>query len=113
MIKRLIASCILLTDGNVVEVRITGRDGALGVAIGTGERPSLTSAEVRLAGEASAVDYPCLQTTIDRSAALRASLARYDAFQQAMADQSVAWNAVDGAKAQLVTMMSPVRRSIM
>jgi CRP-like cAMP-binding protein len=97
----IIASCVTLSDGHVVEVRITGRDGVLGASLGAGERPSFTSAVVRLAGEASSIDYRSLQTAFDRSAALRIELARYDALQQAMADQSVACNAIHGVESRL------------
>jgi CRP-like cAMP-binding protein len=96
-----IASCVTLSDGSVIETRITGREGALGAALGAGERPSFTSAVVRLAGMSSTIDYRSLYAGIDRSAALRALLAKHEAFQQAMADQSVACNAVHDAEARL------------
>jgi CRP-like cAMP-binding protein len=105
----IIASCITLNDGNVVEARITGRDGALGASTGVGERPSLTLAVVRIAGEASTIDYRSLQTAIDRSAALRASLARHEALQQAMADQSVACNALHGVEPRLARRLLRLR----
>lgn len=104
-----IASCITLSNGHVVEARITGRDGALGAAVGVGERPSFTSAVVRLAGAASAIDYRSFQTALDRSASLRASLARYEALQQAMADQSVACNAVHDVEARLARRLLRLR----
>ena len=104
-----IASCITLSNGHVVEARITGRDGALGAAIGVGERPSFTSAVVRLAGQASVIDYLGFQAVIDRSAALRALLARYEAFQQAMADQSVACNAIHSVEARLARRLLRLR----
>jgi CRP-like cAMP-binding protein len=96
-----IGSFIAVSDGRVVEARITGRDGALGATIGAGARPSFTSAVVHLAGEASTIDYRSLQTAIDQSAALRASLARHEAVQQAMADQSIACNAIHDTEARL------------
>src|ERR1700689_851222 len=96
-----IASCVTLSDGSVVESRITGREGALGATIGAGERPSFTSAVVRLGGMASSIDYRSLYAGIDRSTALRAQLAKHEAFQQAMADQSVACNAAHDAEARL------------
>jgi CRP-like cAMP-binding protein len=96
-----IASCVTLRDGSVVETRITGREGALGASIAVGERPSFTSAVVRLGGMSSTIDYPSLYVGIDRSAALRALLAKHEAFQQAMADQSIACNAIHDAEARL------------
>jgi CRP-like cAMP-binding protein len=105
-----IASCVALSDGRVVEARIVGREGALGAAIGAGERISFTSAVVRLAGKASTIDYPTLETAIDRSSAFRELLARHDALQQAMADQSVACNAAHGAEARLARRLVRLNR---
>jgi CRP-like cAMP-binding protein len=96
-----IASCATLSDGTVVEARITGREGALGATIEAGQRPSFTSALVRLEGTASTIEYPGLEAALHRSAALRALLARHEAFQQAMADQSVACNAAHDVEARL------------
>jgi CRP-like cAMP-binding protein len=96
-----IASCVTLSDGHVFETRITGREGALGAAVGAGEQKSFTSAMVRVEGESSTIDYRSLQAAIDRSTALRAALGRYEAFQQAMADQSVACNAAHIVEARL------------
>jgi CRP-like cAMP-binding protein len=103
--KGVIASCVTLSDGRVVETRITGREGAVGAALGAGERPSFTSFVVRLEGRASTIDLHSLQTVIDRSAALRASLARQEAIQQAMADQSVACNAAHDVDARLARLL--------
>ncbi len=52
-----IASCVTLSDGRLVEARIVGREGALGAAKGAGKRASFTSAVVRLEGKASTIDY--------------------------------------------------------
>jgi CRP-like cAMP-binding protein len=105
-----IASCVTLSDGSVIETRITGREGALGATVGAGERPSFTSAVVRLSGMSSTIDYPSLYAGIDRSAALRALLAKHEAFQQAMADQSIACNAVHGAEARLARRLMRLRK---
>ena len=107
--RGVIASGVTLSDGHVVEARITGRDGALGAGVGAAERTSFTSAVVRLEGESSTIDYPSLQTAIDRSTALRALLARHEAFQQAMADQSVACNAIHSAEARLARQLMRLR----
>jgi len=105
-----IASCVTLVDGSVIETRITGRDGALGAAVGAGERPSFTSAVVRLGGTASTIDYRSLYACIDRSAALRWQLAKHEAFQQAMADQSIACNTVHDAEARLARRLLRLRK---
>jgi len=104
-----IASGVTLSGGHVAEARITGRDGALGAAVGAGEQASFTSAVVRLEGVSSTIDYPSLQTAIDRSAALRALLAKHEALQQAMADQSVACNAIHPAGARLARRLMRLR----
>src|ERR1700690_4154660 len=46
-----IASCVTLSDGHVFETRITGREGALGAAVGAGEQKSFTSAMAGLGRE--------------------------------------------------------------
>jgi CRP-like cAMP-binding protein len=104
-----IASCVILNDGHVIEARITGHGGALGAAIGAGERTSLTSAVVRLEGKSDTINYPSLYRAIDQSAALRALLAKHEAFQQAMADQSVACNAVHSAEERLARRLMRLR----
>lgn len=94
-----IASTVSLSSGRVVEVRITGREGAVGAV--TGQRASFTSAVVRIEGKSSVIDYPNFQMVFNRSQSLRALLARHDAVQQAMADQSVACNAAHDLEARL------------
>lgn len=105
-----IASYVTLSDGSVIETRITSSKGALGAATGAGERPSFTSAVVRLDGMSSTIDYRSLYACIDQSAALRALLAKHEAFQQAMADQSIACNAVHDAEARLARRLLRLRR---
>ena len=105
-----IASCITLNDGRVVEARIVGREGALGAAIGAGERSSFTSAVVRRAGKAFTIDYRSLERFIDSSPAFRRLLARYDALQLSMADQSVACNAAHSAEQRLARRLLCLRK---
>jgi CRP-like cAMP-binding protein len=96
-----IASTVSLSSGRVVEVRTTGREGAVGAVTGTGQRASFTSAVVRIEGKSSVIDHPNFQMVFNRSESLRALLARHDAVQQAMADQSVACNAAHDLDARL------------
>src|SRR5664280_1842749 len=67
-----ISSVVTLGDGEVIEVRMTGRDGALGAAMGAGERKSFSSAVVRIEGKASAVELPKFELALAQSAELRA-----------------------------------------
>lgn len=96
-----VASTVILNSGHVVEVRITGRDGVLGAALEARQHPSFTSAVVRIQGTSSAIDYSSLKIAVDRSAAFRAALAKHDAIQQAISDQSVACNATHDLDARL------------
>ena len=105
-----IASCVTLEDGSIVEARITGREGAVGAATGAGERASFTSAVVRLEGTSSAIDYPSLEAALDRSVAFRALLGRHEALQQAMADQAVACNAAHDVEARLARRLMRLHR---
>jgi CRP-like cAMP-binding protein len=96
-----ISSIVKLTDADAIEVRMTGRDGALGAASGAGRRKWFTSAVVRIEGTASVINLTDLQSAIDQSAALRASLARCEAIQQAISDQSIACSAIHDLEARL------------
>jgi CRP-like cAMP-binding protein len=96
-----IASTVSLSTGRVVEVRITGREGAVGAVTGAGQLASFTSAVVRIKGTSSVIDHPNFQMVFNRSQSLRALLARQEAVQQAMADQSVACNAAHDLEARL------------
>ena len=79
---------------------------------GAGERPSFTSSIVRLAGEMSIIGYRSLDAAMDRSAPLRAFLARYEALQQAVADQSVACNTIHLAQARLARRLLRLRNEL-
>jgi CRP-like cAMP-binding protein len=96
-----ISSIITLADGDTVEVRMTGRDGALGATSGAAERRWFASAVVQIEGKSSVIDLPDLQVAIDQSAALRAALARGEAIQQAIGEQSIACCAVHDVGARL------------
>jgi len=96
-----VASTVSLSSGRVVEVRITGREGAVGAVTGTEAHPAFASAVVRIKGAASVIDYPNFQLVYNRSSSLRTLLARQEAVQQAMADQSVACNAAHDLEARL------------
>lgn len=96
-----IASTILLKSGHVVEVRITGREGALGTAAGSDLHPSFTSSVVRIRGKSTTIDYPNLTSVVGRSNALREALDKHNASQQAMADQTIACNAIHDLGARL------------
>jgi CRP-like cAMP-binding protein len=80
---------------------MTGRDGALGAAMGAGERKSFSSAVVRIEGKASVVELPKFELVLAQSTRLRAVLARYEAIQQAVGDQSIACNALHNVEARL------------
>ena len=106
-----ISSIITLGDGDVVEVRITGRDGALGAVAGAGEMASFTSAVVRIEGKSSVIDLPKFELALERSAALRASLARHEAVQRAIGDQSIACNATHTVEARLARRLMHLSRT--
>jgi CRP-like cAMP-binding protein len=96
-----ISSIVTLADGDTIEVRMTGRDGALGATPGAAERTWFASAVVRIEGTSSVIDLPDLQVAIDRSTDLRAALARSEAVQQAIAEQSIACNAAHDVGARM------------
>ena len=106
----MISSQITLGTGEVVDVRLTGRDGALDADTGAGERASLTTATVRIAGKSSVIDLPNLQWLTGRSAALRAALDRYHCARQADSDQSLACVSTHNTEARLARLLLRLRR---
>lgn len=106
-----ISSILTLQDGDTVEVRMTGRDGALGATSGAAQRTWFTSAVVRIEGKSNVIDLPDLQFVIDRSAALRGALARSEAVQQALSDQSIACNSLHDVEARLARRLMRISKT--
>jgi CRP-like cAMP-binding protein len=97
----IISIVIRLSEGQRIEVAMTGRDSIIGASAAFGEAISLTEASVLLPGSAFMLDLGTLRAAADRSAALRALLARHEQALLAQAQQSAACNASHTVEARL------------
>jgi CRP-like cAMP-binding protein len=97
----IISIVIRLSEGQRIEVAMTGRDGIIGAAAAFGETISLTEASVLLPGSAFALDLATFRAAADRSATLRTLLARHEQALLGQAQQSAACNASHTVEARL------------
>jgi CRP-like cAMP-binding protein len=84
-----------------VEVVLVGRDSVFGVSAALDGGIALTDAAVLLSGTASILDAAVLRAAAERSAALRALLARHEQRLAAQAQQAAACNASHSVEARL------------
>ena len=84
-----------------MEVVLVGRDSVFGVSAALDGGIALTDAAVLLSGTASILDAAVLRAAAERSAALRALLARHEQRLAAQAQQAAACNASHSVEARL------------
>lgn len=84
-----------------MEVALVGRDSVFGVSAALDGGIALTDAAVLLSGTASILDAAVLRAAAERSAALRALLARHEQCLAAQAQQAAACNASHSVEARL------------
>lgn len=96
-----IAMTVGLPEGQVVQVAMIGRDGAVGAWAGLGGDLSPSAAVVLFPGTASVIDVTDVKAVADRNVAVRNLLARYELVLFAQAQQSVACNASHSVEARL------------
>jgi CRP-like cAMP-binding protein len=96
-----VSSTVALRDGGVIDVRLTGREGALGASGRASGRISFTSAIVRLDGMCSTIEHSRFRDALERSPALAAAWDHHEVLQQAMTDQAIACNAMHNVEARL------------
>ena len=92
---------IRLSEGQRIELAMTGCDSIIGAAAAFGEAISLTEASVLLPGAAFMLDLASFRSVADRSAAVRALLARHEQALLAQAQQSACCNASHTVEARL------------
>lgn len=97
----IVSIVIRLSEGQRIEVAMTGRDSIIGASAAFGETLSLTEASVLLPGSAFMLDLATFRAAADRSAALRGLLARHEQALLAQAQQSAACNASHAVEARL------------
>jgi CRP-like cAMP-binding protein len=97
----IISIVIRLSEGQRIELAMTGRDSIIGAAAAFGEAVSLSEASVLLPGSALMVDVASFRSVADGSAAFRALLARHEQVLLAQVQQSAACNASHPVEARL------------
>jgi CRP-like cAMP-binding protein len=90
-----------LSQGQMVEVALIGRDGLVGASAALGADIWPSDAVVLLPGTASVVDIADLKAAADRNVTVRNLLARHELALLAQAQQSVACNASHSVEARL------------
>lgn len=97
----IVSIVIRLSEGQRIEVAMTGRDSIIGASAAFGDAVSSSEASVLLPGSAFMLDVANFRNLADRSAAFRALLARHDQALLAQAQQSAACNASHSVEARL------------
>src|SRR5216684_1436808 len=97
----IISMTVRLSEGQSVEVALVGRDGVFGASAALDGGFALTDAAILLSGTASILNTAALRAAAERSAALRALLARHEQCLVAQAQQAAACNASHSVEARL------------
>src|SRR5262249_3223427 len=92
---------VLNKSGKVVETAIIGREGALGATACFARQRARRRAMVQVAGSAARIPAARLREAVERSAALRTALGRYNEVLLAQAQQIAACNAFHEAEERL------------
>jgi CRP-like cAMP-binding protein len=104
-----ISMVVRLSEGQTVEVAMVGRDSLFGASAALDGGISLTDAVVVLPGTAAILNVADFRAAAERSAALRALLARHEQALFAQAQQSAACNASHTVEARLSRCLLRVR----
>jgi CRP-like cAMP-binding protein len=97
----LISLVIVTKDGNTVETSVVGREGAVGLHRGSGQRRSFTRANVQVGGTFTVIRARQFEQIANDSLAVRDLIARYSEVLWTEAQQLAACNAVHDASARL------------
>jgi CRP-like cAMP-binding protein len=96
-----ISMMVRLSERQRVEAATVGRDSVVGASAALGDTMSMTSAMVVLPGNAFAVDIADFRAAADRSATIRALLARHEQALLVLTQQTAACNASHSVEARL------------
>lgn len=101
----MISLLVVTRNGGMVETATIGREGALGVHRGLGERRSFVRAVVQIPGRFSAMPGPPFEQAVRDNTRLRELIIRYTEVLWAEAQQLAACNAIHNASARLCRWM--------
>jgi CRP-like cAMP-binding protein len=97
----IISLVVVLSEGEVIEAAMIGRDSILGGAAAMDGLISLNKAIVQLTGKAETLDVAHLREIADKSPEFRTTLVRHEQVLFAQAQQSAACNAAHTVEARL------------
>jgi len=97
----MISLLVVTSSGNMIEASTIGREGAVGLHGGLGERRSFTRATVQVPGRFSVITARSFQKIVLGNLAIRDMVARYTEVLWAEAQQIAACNAVHDASSRL------------
>jgi len=90
-----------MSDGNMIETGMVGRDGVMGALQALDEKVSPNRIMVQVPGNASVVDIEVMRKAIDGSPSLRVMLAKHEQFFVAQIQQSAGCNAGHSVEARM------------
>jgi CRP-like cAMP-binding protein len=82
-----------MTDGNMIETGMVGRDGVMGGIQALDEKVSPNKIMVQVPGRASVIDIDVMRKAMEQSSSLRMMLAKHEQFFLAQVQQSAGCNA--------------------
>jgi CRP-like cAMP-binding protein len=97
----MISMLVVTADGHMVETAIVGREGALGIQRGLGQRQALTRATVQIGGRFLTMAAARFEVATSASTPIREMIARYTEVLWGQAQQTAACNAVHDASSRL------------
>jgi CRP-like cAMP-binding protein len=97
----IVSYVVEMSDGNMIETGMVGRDGVVGALQSLDDKVSPNKITVQVPCKASVVDMDHLRKAIDRCASLRIMLAKHEQFFLAQVQQSVGCNASHTVQARM------------
>ena len=97
----LVSLLVVAADGQCVEIATVGRDGAVGLQAGLGQRRSFTLAVTQIGGQCSVIRADRFAGIVQNDPTLRDIIVGYIEMRWAEAEQTAACNAVHDASARL------------
>jgi CRP-like cAMP-binding protein len=97
----IVSYVVAMSDGNMIETGMVGRDGMMGGLQALDEKISPNKIMVQVPGRASAVDVEIVRRAVDASPSLRVMLAKHEQFFVAQIQQSAGCNACHTVEARM------------
>jgi CRP-like cAMP-binding protein len=97
----IVSYVVAMSDGNMIETGMVGRDGVMGALQALDEKVSPNRIMVQVPARASVVDVDVVRRAVDASPSLRVMLAKHEQFFVAQIQQSAGCNASHTVEARM------------